>query len=144
MVPSAILWVDAWPLTPNAKIDRNALPAPVLNRGDAGANTVSPCTPVEQTVARIWGDVLGGVSICRSDNFFDLGGHSLLAAQVVSRLNATWRAGISVRALFDHPTLAAFAAYAEPRVGRDSGSVRPMPRVKRRAPRPDLELATPN
>jgi amino acid adenylation domain-containing protein len=144
MVPAAIICLEAWPLTANGKIDRAALPAPESNQDDDEFAIAAPRTAVEQVVSEIWADVLGHATISRHDSFFDLGGHSLLAAQVVSRLNATSRGAISVRALFDHPTLAAFAAYAEPRLRNDSDQHGPVQRVKRRAMRPDLELATPN
>src|SRR5207249_1056199 len=116
MVPSAVVPLTTWPLTPNGKIDRKALPVPVVRASESRGPYAAPRTAVEQTIARTWADVLGCASVGLGDNFFDLGGHSLLAAQVVSRLSATMPGAVSVRALFDQPTLAAFARDVERRL----------------------------
>ena len=83
-------------------------------------------------------------TITREENFFDVGGHSLLAAQVITRLNAALPVRVPVRVLFDYPTLGAFAGEVEARVSAVVSPRVAPPRVKRRAPRPDLELAEPN
>ncbi|MFN4934006.1 phosphopantetheine-binding protein, partial [Bradyrhizobium sp.] len=85
MVPSAYVHLELMPLTPNGKLDRNALPAP---EGTAFAVQAyePPQGEIEEAVARIWAELLGVERIGRHDNFFALGGHSLLAIQVVSRL----------------------------------------------------------
>jgi acyl-CoA synthetase (AMP-forming)/AMP-acid ligase II len=143
MVPSAIVLLDAWPLTPNGKIDRKALPAPEVRSTGSRAGFAAPRTAVEQTIAKVWADVLGCGTVGITDNFFDLGGHSLLAAQVVTRLNATMSGAVSVRALFDQPTLAAFARQVEQQL--ENPNVRtPIQRVRRRTPRPEMELVQPN
>lgn len=86
MVPSAYVWLDALPLTPNRKVDRKALPAPdVREIGHAGA-FVEPASPMEITIAGIWQELLKVDQISIRDNFFDLGGHSLLSVQFVTRL----------------------------------------------------------
>src|SRR5690606_38662904 len=90
-VPSAFVALDAWPLNPNGKIDRKALPPPgrADRPGEAhrapGAARRPPATPTEQTLAGVWGEVLGRDGIGADDDFFSLGGHSLLAVQVVAR-----------------------------------------------------------
>jgi hypothetical protein len=144
MVPGACIFVDAWPLTPNGKIDRAALPAPIASGSESRAPFAPPRSSVEQTIAKVWADVLGRTRVGIEDNFFDLGGHSLLAAQVITRLNALLQTSVSVRMLFDQPTLAAFAREVEQRL--DSSGVVPksLHRVKRRSARQEMALVQPN
>lgn len=145
MVPAAIVTLPAWPLTTNGKIDRNALPAPASRAGgDSRVPFAAPATAVEQTIAKIWCDVLQQETVGLGDSFFDLGGHSLLAAQVVSRVNAALQTGVSVRALFDQPTLAGFAREVELRREQNPASCIPLQRLKRRTARPELELVQPS
>ncbi len=144
MVPSTLMFLETWPLTPNGKIDRKALPAPSVQRPENTAVFSAPGSPTEEAVARVWREILGRTRIGRHDNFFDLGGHSLLAAQVVSRLNQALQAALTVRSVFDQPTVAGLAREVESR--RDNtGASRPLAlRLKRRAPRADLEVLQPN
>jgi hypothetical protein len=144
MVPSACILLDAWPLTPNGKIDRAALPAPEEHAVESRAPFAPPRSSSEQVVAKVWAEVLGRGEIGLEDNFFDLGGHSLLAAQVITRLNALLQASVSVRALFDQPTLAAFAREVEQRLDGNGGLRSPLHRVKRRGARAEMELVPPN
>jgi hypothetical protein len=144
MVPAAVVLLNAWPLTQNGKIDRNALPAPELRSGESRAPFAAPHTPVEQAVARVWAEVLGRGTVGLADNFFDLGGHSLLAAQVVTRLNTALAGAVSVRALFDQPTLAAFAREVEARLETNPASRAPIHRVKRRTARTAEEVLQTN
>ncbi|WP_330873052.1 amino acid adenylation domain-containing protein [Xanthomonas fragariae] len=108
MVPEAFVFLDAWPLTPNGKLDCKALPMP-----DAAARSLQcyepPADALEQTLAEIWQSVLGVERVGRHDNFFQLGGHSLLAVTLVERMR---QHGLStdVRVLFGQSTLAALAA----------------------------------
>ncbi len=117
MVPSAFVMLDALPLTPNAKIDRKALPAP----GDADLlqkEYVAPQTATEELLAGIWAEVLGLKRVGVHDNFFELGGHSLLVVSVMERMR---RAGLhaDVRDLYLTPTISALAALA----GGEGGNV---------------------
>ncbi|WP_338911146.1 non-ribosomal peptide synthase/polyketide synthase [Mycetohabitans rhizoxinica] len=107
MVPAAFVRLDAWPLTPNGKLDRRALPEP---DDDALAHHAyeAPQGELETMLAAIWGELLGVERISRHDNFFALGGHSLLAVQLIERLRRRGL-GVSVRALFDTPILSALA-----------------------------------
>ncbi|WP_338927323.1 non-ribosomal peptide synthase/polyketide synthase (plasmid) [Mycetohabitans endofungorum] len=108
MVPSAFVRLDAWPLTPNGKLDRRALPAP---DDDALAHQAyeAPQGELETTLAAIWAEILGVKQVGRHDSFFALGGHSLLAVRLMNRVGALG-ADVPLAALFASPTLAAFAA----------------------------------
>jgi amino acid adenylation domain-containing protein len=105
MLPSAFVMLDALPLNANGKVDRRRLPAPDMPRPELEGNFVAPRTPIEQTVAGIWCEVLGLRQVGMHDNFFDLGGHSLLATQVVSRLSDAFSIDLPLRCLFESPTV---------------------------------------
>jgi acyl carrier protein len=109
MVPSAFVTLKELPLTPNGKVDRKALPVPNKERPELGGTFVAPRTPVEEALAEIWAQVLGLDQVGINDNFFDLGGHSLLATQIISRLSNTFRVEVSLRSLFQAPTVADMA-----------------------------------
>jgi len=110
MIPSAFMVLGAFPLTPNGKVDRKALPAPESVAPPTSAAT--PCeTPEEVRMASLWSDVLGRMPIGRNDNFFDLGGHSLLATQLLSRLHTTFGVELPLRVLFESPTVASLTAH---------------------------------
>ncbi len=114
MVPSAIVVLPRWPLLPNGKLDRGALPPPAAALGEPdAARFAAPQSPLEEILAGIWAEVLHVERVGAEDDFFtDLGGHSLLATQVVSRLRD--RAGIELplRSLFEAPTVRRWAALA--------------------------------
>ncbi len=109
MIPSAYVILEAFPLTPNGKVDREALPVPEANVTRPVAGFVSPDGSVEELVASVWTTVLGLDRIGARDNFFEIGGHSLLATQVVSRLREAFGVGIPLRAIFEAPTVAELA-----------------------------------
>ncbi len=111
MVPSAFVTMKAFPLTPNGKLDRRALPAP--EREPSERPHVALRTPAERTVAGIWQEVLRVESVGAEDNFFDLGGHSLLATQVVSRMRTAFQRDLPIRWLFESPTVEQLAARVE-------------------------------
>ncbi|UUZ56124.1 phosphopantetheine-binding protein [Massilia sp. H-1] len=108
MVPSAFVTLAAWPLTPNGKLDRKALPAPDM-LALAARTYEAPQGEVEAAIAAIWQDLLGVAQVGRQDHFFELGGHSLMVIGMIERLR---QHGLSadVRAVFSAPTLAALAA----------------------------------
>ncbi len=110
MVPSAVVVLDAFPLTPNGKTDRGALPAPEAPSADAH---VEPATPTEKALAGIWAEVLGVERVGARDDFFALGGHSLLAARVAGRVREELGADLPLRALFEAATVEALAARVE-------------------------------
>ena len=112
-IPSAFVLLDRFPLLPNGKIDRQALPEPVEEHLETQKPFKQPVSPVQELIAGIWGDVLGRSQIGIQDNFFDLGGHSLLATQVISRLRRTFSIDLPLRTLFESTTLAALANEVE-------------------------------
>jgi acyl-coenzyme A synthetase/AMP-(fatty) acid ligase len=107
MVPSAFVLLDSLPATPNGKLDRRALPAPEYASDEE--RYVAPRTPAEATLAGIWAEVLGIARVGVHDNFFELGGHSLLATRVISRAREAFGAALSVRAIFEEPTVEGLA-----------------------------------
>ncbi|MFG1690509.1 amino acid adenylation domain-containing protein, partial [Nonomuraea sp. NPDC049269] len=109
MIPSVFIELAAFPLSPNGKIDRAALPAPDSSRPDLAGSYQPPTTPTEQLLAGIWADLLGVDRIGVRDNFFDLGGHSLLATQVTSRIRSAFGTDVALAALFDQPTINSLA-----------------------------------
>jgi amino acid adenylation domain-containing protein len=113
MVPSAFVFLDAFPLSPNGKIERRALPAPEAERPDLHESFVPPRNPVEEALAAIWTDVLKLDKVGVHDNFFRLGGHSLLATQVVSRVRDALQADITLPQFFDAPTIEACSKLVE-------------------------------
>ncbi|MFS2001981.1 amino acid adenylation domain-containing protein [Duganella sp. CT11-25] len=108
MVPGAIVVLPAFPLTPNGKLDRKALPAP-----DDDAHRAAPAEPpqgeMETLLADIWRQLLGVSQVGRHDDFFALGGHSLLAIQLLGRVREQAGVELELRSLFQTPTLAALA-----------------------------------
>ncbi|MBV7340143.1 amino acid adenylation domain-containing protein [Chloroflexi bacterium TSY] len=137
MLPSARVLLDALPLTPNAKVDRRALPAPDLSRPELSEAFVAPRTLLEGQVAAIWAQVLGmedgatseAGAIGIHDNFFELGGHSLSATQVISRLLQEFSVELTLPSLFKVPTIAGLAQLIEQaqQAGQDATSLRILP-----------------
>jgi amino acid adenylation domain-containing protein len=113
MVPSAFVFLDSLPLTPNGKLDRKALPEADHRRSEPERGFVAPRTELEKIVAGIWAEVLKLERIGVHDNFFDAGGHSLLATQTFSRIRVALQVDLSVRALFEKPTVASLCEYIE-------------------------------
>ncbi|BAV99524.1 non-ribosomal peptide synthetase [Lysobacter enzymogenes] len=103
MMPSAFVVLDRLPMTPNGKIDRNALPAPELQ---ADETIVAPRTPTEQQLLSIWQQVLDRVDLGVRQNFFAVGGHSLLATRLVLEINAAFGRQLRLADVFLHQTIA--------------------------------------
>jgi amino acid adenylation domain-containing protein len=109
MVPAALVTMEALPLTPNGKVDRRALRAPEWAKPHLRQEYVAPRSDIEKQLTEIWSAVLGVSQIGIYDNFFELGGHSLLATQVISRVRDTFHADLSLRRIFELPTVADLA-----------------------------------
>ncbi len=105
MIPTAFVFLDAYPLTPNKKIDRKSLPAPERAPADGQEAGVGPRTPTEIKLAAIWQEVLPAKNGDIHTNFFNLGGHSLLAVQVISRIEEVFQVRLPLRSIFDAPTI---------------------------------------
>jgi acyl carrier protein len=111
MMPSAIAFLNALPLTANGKVDRKALPIPNGLRPELEAAYVAPSNEVERTVATIWQEMLHVEKLGIHDNFFELGGHSLLIIQLHSKLREVFEKKLSVSDLFKYPTVSSLAMY---------------------------------
>lgn len=112
MIPTTFVTLETLPLTPNGKIDRQALPEPeqvATQREDF----VAPQSDIEQKLADIWGEILGLNSVGVNDNFFDLGGNSLLIVQLISQVRVAFNMPLTVRTVFDTPTIAELARHIE-------------------------------
>jgi len=113
MVPSVFVVLEALPLSPSGKVDRQALPAPDGARPALEREYVPPRTPVEKELAEICAELLGVEQVGVYDSFFELGGHSLLATQFISRVREAFDVEVSLRTLFEHPTVAELAERIE-------------------------------
>ncbi|WP_422393457.1 alpha/beta fold hydrolase [Mycetohabitans endofungorum] len=137
MVPSAFVRLDAWPLTPNGKLDRRALPAP---DDDALAHQAyeAPQGELETTLATIWAELLDVKQVGRHDSFFALGGHSLLAMRLINRVRTALGVDLAIRTLFEAPTLAGLARHLVKRDGIQENSFSVLLPLKPTGSRPAL------
>jgi len=115
MLPAHFVAMQSFPLTPNAKVDRKALPRPDGGRsgGPAAARYVAPESDVQRQIAEVYKRVLGLSQIGLADNFFHLGGHSLLAVQAHRELRASIAPKLTITDIFRFPTVAALAAHLD-------------------------------
>ncbi|MHA2405206.1 MAG: amino acid adenylation domain-containing protein [Candidatus Hermodarchaeia archaeon] len=118
MVPSAFVLMERFPLTPNGKVDRLALPEPEWISPVREQVYVAPQSHVEKSLAITFEEILGVDCVGIYDNFFELGGHSLLAAQVTTRVREILNVDLPIRSLFDTPTLSDLAEFVENQLGR--------------------------
>ncbi len=119
MVPSGYVFLDSFPLTPNGKLDRRALPAPEAKKADPTEDYKPPHNEVERTIASVWQEVLHVEKVGVNDNFFDLGGHSLLLVRVQSRLCELFDREVSIIELFKYPTVQMLGTYFSQEGGDD-------------------------
>ncbi len=110
MLPSAYVWLDAFPLTTSGKVDRAALPAPGLERTIPGRDSVAPRTVLESRLVAIWEKTLQVRPVGVHDNFFDLGGHSLLAVRLLAQVEKAVGRSLPLSAIFQAQTVAEMAA----------------------------------
>ena len=132
MVPSFLVVIDELPLTRNGKVDLNALPAPEAVRPPSDEHYVAPRNEIEETITRVWQEVLGVERIGVHDNFFDAGGHSLLMLQVHNKLNEAFGKEISIVGMFAKPTISALAEYFSNTNGHKPSFQKTMDRAARR------------
>lgn len=114
MIPAAFVLLDSLPLTANAKIDRNALPAPALDRSAVSNSFVAPRNATEQALVELWQEVLmltepPGIH----DDFFELGGYSLLSAVLINRIESRFGREVPLQAFFSNPTVAGLGEMLE-------------------------------
>ncbi|HEU5381257.1 MAG TPA: amino acid adenylation domain-containing protein, partial [Ktedonobacteraceae bacterium] len=104
MIPSVFVHLESLPLTSSGKVDRKALPMP--EKGRSGVAYVAPRTALEEQIAQVWTEVLGLERVGVMDNFFEIGGHSLKATQIIARVRQIVGVTVSLRSLFEDPTIA--------------------------------------
>jgi acyl carrier protein len=122
MVPAMFVFLDKLPLTPNGKVDRNALPEPERGTSEQTAHYVAPRSTIEDLLAEIWAEVLGVERVGVYDNFFELGGHSLVVTRMISRVRRVFEIELSVRRVFEEPTVAELAKSIETALAATQGS----------------------
>lgn len=105
MIPSSFVMLDTVPVNPNGKIDRRALPVPVVNSGEPENTPTAPSDAVQLQLRSIWQKVLGLTNISIKDNFFELGGHSLLAVKMFAEIEKTFGENLPLATLFQAPNI---------------------------------------
>ncbi len=106
MLPTFVLQIEELPLTPSGKINRRALPDPDFGARQVEHEFVAPRTPTEEALVEIYKEVLTIDEVGIHDSFFELGGHSLLATRLVARVREDYGVNLSVRLIFEAPTVA--------------------------------------
>ena len=138
MVPAAVLALEHFPLSPNGKLDRKALPAP--EAPTSGMVYTAPESPIEKELATMWAELLGADKVGIHDDFFALGGHSLVAMQMVSRIMTAMQVELPLDALFNAPTIAGLARQIDEHAAKpkdaSAGSIRAISRAARRTRKP--------
>jgi amino acid adenylation domain-containing protein len=134
MIPSTVLTLDKFPLTPNAKVDRRALPAPDGSRPLLEEQYVEPRTPTEQILTSMFSELLGVERVGLYDNFFDLGGHSLLVLKVLSRVRERFQVELSLQTFFESPRAAELADLLNQQGKVNSRSITPRDKSSNLAP----------
>jgi len=112
LLPGRFVWLDELPLTAHGKLDRDALPPP-FEASEGSDDQAGPRSPIQTKVASVLSELLDVGEVGLDENFFLLGGHSMLGAQLIVRLENLFGVEISLRYLFDHPTLSEIATGVE-------------------------------
>jgi len=113
MLPHFYVIIKEMPLTPNGKIDRNALPKPVIEAHASSGDIIAPVTETEKMLTQLWTKYLGVKNISITDNFFDLGGHSMVAVQVMVEVEKLTGQRLPIALLFDHPAIQQLATWID-------------------------------
>jgi len=113
MVPVAYVFIDQFPLTPNGKIDRKALPSPMETVQQEEKAYVAPTTETEKKLAEIWAEVLKIKRVSIDENFFEIGGHSMLAVTLMVKIEKVLGVRLPLAVLFDHSTIQDMALLLE-------------------------------
>ena len=132
MIPVAFVLLDQFPLSPNGKVERSALPAPDYEQNELTASYVAPRTATEDLLVGIWCEVLGLEQVGVLNNFFAIGGHSLSATQVMARLRKKLQIDLPLHVLFEYPTIAALAEQVELVRKKYTKTVLPVPDIRPR------------
>lgn len=120
MIPTAFVFMDSFPITPNGKVDKRALPLPeAQSRPDLEAEYVAPRTEAEEKLSKIWEELLGVKRVGVFDNFFEMGGHSILAMRVMSHVRVAFHTNLPLRSMFEIPTIAQLASEIERVVNKE-------------------------
>jgi len=130
MIPARFLFLERFPLTPNGKLDRSALPDPGAAPRRREGERRLPQTDTEKALAAIWADLLEAAAFDRRDNFFELGGNSIQATRAVARMREAFGIGVPIRDIFDHPTLADLAECIDVAVWAAKRAQRPRPETR--------------
>jgi len=138
MVPTSVVVLDCFPLTPNGKIDRGALPLPDLSDNEAGDVQVAPSDAIELQLTEIWRRTLNCDELGVTDNFFDLGGHSLLAVRLFSEIETRFGLRLPLATLYRAPTIRHLAEVI--RAGDEPGSWESLLVLQPRGTQPPLFL----
>jgi amino acid adenylation domain-containing protein len=118
MVPAAFVVLNAFPLTPNGKVNRRDLPEPDQSQLHLESTFVAPRTFVEQQIADLWAEVLKLERVGIHDNFFELGGYSLIGIQMMTRLRQNLGVELPLHILFEAPTIAKLSDRIEKKRGK--------------------------
>ncbi|UWP87592.1 phosphopantetheine-binding protein [Dactylosporangium fulvum] len=113
LLPAVYVKLDALPLTPSGKVDRQALPVPTTRDREARTGVSEVASLIEADIAEVWRDLLQVNQIGRNQNFFAAGGTSLSALQMLHRIKTRFGVAVTVRQFFNAPTIAGVAAYLE-------------------------------
>jgi len=123
MIPAYFVFLDKLPQTPNGKINRQALPEPDMSCSGSQRSYVPPRSPIEESISKIWSEVLGIPTVGIHDNFFDMGGHSLLAVSTVSQIRSRFKIKLPLADLFKSPTIYELAVSIQTRSFEQSHDV---------------------
>jgi amino acid adenylation domain-containing protein len=130
ILPTSVVVLDAFPTTNGGRVEYQALPVP-NQASSAGQGLVAPRTPTETTLAELWSVLLDCRPIGVTVSFFELGGQSLQATQLMSRIRASFQVDLSLRSLFETPTIAALAQQIDSAIGTTTPSAPPLTPVPR-------------